>query len=88
MIALRHVHIFLKAGLTIEHDAAAETLLFNVLDFIIALATFDLWAGRYVRLRYRLRRLSSAWRDDLALAMEALGWLLAGRWVFLGGSGA
>lgn len=52
-------------------------------------------ALRYVRLRYRLRRLAYAWRiywrdwrDDLALTMEALRWLLAGRWVFLGESGA
>jgi hypothetical protein len=56
MILLRHVHLFIKFGVTIEHNDTATTALFDVLDFIIALTTFDRWAGRYIRLRYGLSR--------------------------------
>lgn len=79
MITLKHVHVFLKAGVTIEHNDTAETLLFNMLDFIIALATFDRWASRYVRLRYfilsrywGLIDYLNGWYGDLMVMRQAL----------------
>lgn len=78
MVYLRNVHIFLKAGITIEHDDTAETVLFSLLSFIIDLVTFDLWTGRYIRLRYRLHCLRfdlgeyvGEWRNDLRVMWQA-----------------
>lgn len=74
----RHVHLFIKFGVTVEHNSTATTALFDVLDFIIALAAFDRWAGRYIRLRYGLSRRYRAlsdyrrgWASDLDLMTQA-----------------
>lgn len=85
MTPLRHVHLFLKAGVTIERNDTAETMLFSVLDFFFTLATLTLWVNRFIRLRWavdrcrsRVARYLDGWLDDLGMIWRVLvgetGW--------------
>lgn len=87
MIALRHVHLFIKFGVTIEHNDTAETVLFNALDFLLTLATFTLWVNRYIWLRYTVGRCLfwvqqylGEWGNDLRLMWQVTagetGWAM------------
>ena len=80
MTTFRHVHFFIKAGVSVEYNEVAQTRIFSLVSLVISLATFLVWAARLLRWRsvgqrywYTWGDYVAGWRDDLRLMDRVIG---------------